>query len=56
MFDVYCRASSDCLRKRLSQALIRVLFEKECVFMKIVVWKSPKALCGLLRRLFGIKE
>jgi len=24
--------------------------------MKIVVWKSPKALCGLLRRLFGIKE
>ena len=24
--------------------------------MKIVVWKSPKALCGLLRRLFGIRE
>lgn len=24
--------------------------------MKIVVWKSPKALSGILRRLFGIKE
>lgn len=23
--------------------------------MKIVVWKSPKALSGILRRLFGIK-
>ncbi len=23
--------------------------------MKIVVWKSPKALGGILRRLFGIK-
>jgi hypothetical protein len=24
--------------------------------MKIVVWKSPKVLSGLLRRLFKIKE
>ncbi|MBE7002931.1 MAG: stage V sporulation protein SpoVM [Ruminococcaceae bacterium] len=24
--------------------------------MKIVVWKSPKALSGILRRLFGIKK
>jgi len=24
--------------------------------MKIVVWKSPKALRGVLRRLFGIQE
>ncbi len=23
--------------------------------MKIVVWKSPKAFAGILRRLFGIK-
>lgn len=24
--------------------------------MKIVVWKSPKLLCGLLRALFKIKK
>ena len=24
--------------------------------LKIVVWKSPKALCGVLRLLFGIKD
>lgn len=24
--------------------------------MKVVVWKSPKALCGILRLLFGIKK
>jgi len=24
--------------------------------MKIVVWKSPRALRGVLRRLFGIRE
>lgn len=24
--------------------------------MKIVIWKSPKALSGILRRLFGIRE
>jgi|GEM_PF-1926641 len=23
--------------------------------MKIVVWKTPRALSGILRRLFGIK-
>jgi len=26
------------------------------VDLKIVVWKSPKALCGVLRLLFGIKD
>jgi len=24
--------------------------------MKIVIWKSPKAISALLRRLFGIKD
>jgi len=24
--------------------------------LKIVVWKSPKALCGVLQLLFGIKD
>ncbi|HCS33362.1 MAG TPA: stage V sporulation protein SpoVM [Clostridiales bacterium] len=24
--------------------------------MKIVVWKSPKVLSSLLRRVFGVKE
>ena len=24
--------------------------------MKIVIWKSPKALSGILRKIFGIKE
>jgi len=24
--------------------------------MKIVVWKSPKVLSALLRRVFGVKE
>ncbi|WP_106408083.1 stage V sporulation protein SpoVM [Massiliimalia timonensis] len=24
--------------------------------MKVVVWKSPKFLCGILKVLFGIKK
>ena len=28
--------------------------EKGGAFMNIVVWKAPKAMCGLLRKLFKI--
>jgi len=37
------------MRMRLLSAL-----GKESVPMNIVVWKSPKALRGILRKLFGI--
>ena len=32
------------------------LYPEEVSGLKIVVWKSPKALCGVLRLLFGIKD
>jgi hypothetical protein len=35
--------------------LLQALAEKGAVSMNIVVWKSPKALRGILRRLFGVK-
>ena len=63
---VYRRVSSDRLREFLPATLIetfrmaRFVPREDCMkgvrLMKIVVWKSPKALCGLLRRMFGIKE
>ena len=49
--DVFGGGPADCVRLRLLQALA----EKGAVSMNIVVWKSPKALRGILRRLFGVK-
>ena len=43
----------DCLRDQLLQAVLR---REGGAFMQIVIWKSPKALRGILRRFFKIKE
>ena len=40
---------------RVRLRLLQALAEKGAVSMNIVVWKSPKALRGILRRLFGVK-
>ena len=47
--DVSGSSAADCLRLCLLPALER----RRC--MNIVVWKSPKALRGILRKLFRIK-
>jgi len=47
VFDVPDRFSAHFLRDRLFQEVRAV---------KIVVWRSPKVLGALLRRLFGIRE
>ena len=26
------------------------------IIMKVVIWKSPRYLCGMLRRMFGIRD
>lgn len=49
LFDVPGSCLADRLRNRLLQAI-----GKE-IYMNIVVWKSPKALRGILRRLFKVK-
>lgn len=33
-----------------------LLLKGDCIFMKIVVIKSPKLLSGILRGIFGIKK
>ena len=58
--DVSGRVSSHLLRHRLP-AQILTLVEKGMNIgrgksMKIVVWKSPKGLSSLLRRVFGVRE
>jgi len=58
--DVSGRVSSHLLRHRLP-AQILTLVEKGMNIgrgksMKIVVWKSPKVLSSLLRRVFGVRE
>ena len=58
--DVSGRVSSHLLRHRLP-AQILILVEKGMNIgrgksMKIVIWKSPKVLSSLLRRVFGVKE
>jgi hypothetical protein len=41
---------------RLRLCLLQILnIGKEYPTMQIVIWKSPKALSGILRRLFKIK-
>ena len=44
--------SVDCLR----MCLLQILKMEGGLVMQIVVWKSPKALGGLLRRIFKIKR
>ena len=34
----------------------RMLEGREVMCMKIVIWKAPRCLRGLLRRMFGIQE
>ena len=42
---------------RVASGRLRLgLYPEEVSGLKIVVWKSPKALCGVLRLLFGIKD
>ena len=58
--DVSGRISSHLLRHRLP-AQILTSVEKGMNIgrgksMKIVVWKSPKVLSSLLRRVFGVRE
>ena len=57
--DVSGRVSSHLLRHRLP-AQILTSVEKGMNIgrksMKIVVWKSPKVLSSLLRRVFGVRE
>ena len=48
--DVSGRVSSHLLRHRLFAQILGGMD------MKIVVWKSPKMLSALLRRVFGVKE
>lgn len=68
--DIPCRAvdvpdgvSVDCLRLRLLSAAVRhdgnapeKRGVKGAVSVNIVVWKAPKGLHGILRRLFGMKK
>ena len=49
--DVSGGVPADRVRLRLLPAL-----ERSAVTMRIVVWKSPKALSGILRKLFRIPE
>ena len=57
--DVSGCFSPDCLRGRLSSAAVGIPYPEKIGMegrtMKIVIWKSPKALQGILRFLFGIK-
>ena len=48
--NVSGRVSSHLLRHRLFAQILGGMD------MKIVVWKSPKMLSALLRRVFGVKE
>ena len=60
--DVCDGVSVDCLRLRLLSAAVRQCgsawrTERErSGNMNIVVWKAPKSLHGILRRLFGMKK
>ena len=47
---------SDVSGRVASRRLRLGLYPEEVSGLKIVVWKSPKALCGVLRLLFGIKD
>ena len=47
---------SDVFGRVASRRLRLGLYPEEVSELKIVVWKSPKALCGVLRLLFGIKD
>lgn len=47
--DVPGGVSADRLRDRMLEG-------REVMCMKIVIWKAPRCLRGLLRRMFGIQE
>ena len=47
--DVSGGVSADRLRDRMLKG-------REVTTMKIVIWKAPRCLRGLLRRMFGIRE
>ena len=47
--DVPGGVSADRLRDRMLKG-------REVKTMKIVIWKAPRCLRGLLRRMFGIRE
>lgn len=47
--DVPGGVSADRLRDRMLKG-------REVTTMKIVIWKAPRCLRGLLRRMFGIRE
>ena len=47
---------SDVSGRVASRRLRLGLYSEEVSGLRIVVWRSPKALCGVLRLLFGIKD
>ena len=47
--DVPGGVSADRLRDHMLEG-------REVMCMKIVIWKAPRCLRGLLRRMFGIQE
>ena len=45
--------SEMCIRDSLRDHMLE---GREVMCMKIVIWKAPRCLRGLLRRMFGIQE
>ena len=53
VFTCYSIADAHYIRNRFNHKKLIYLGR---VIMQVVVWKSPKALSGFLRRVFGIKK